>query len=131
MNTEVEFLKWSKSNLEGYSSTDKSKEIVEPRIYRNSTNTMAVALKSRRLQELVTVEPTEDQEFKKVFENLDEKYIEQQAKTTMLGTEMLKAVLQLLTKSGADSVKITVDNDFPVRFSTDDFGVIIAPRVED
>ena len=76
-------------------------------------------------------DPYEDEEFKKVFESLNEKYTEQQAKTTMLGTEMLKMVLQLLTKSGADSVKITVDNDFPVRFSTDDFGVIIAPRVED
>ena len=74
-------------------------------------------------------------QFESASENFEgaDKIIEkygQTGRTVRISMDYAKQLLKLMTKTKGDSLVIKVDNDYPVFFGTDDFEVIIAPRVE-
>ena len=101
----------------------EDKEIKTSKGYMDSCNIMMFVPKKERLK--VVFEKTFKDEWLHDVPTLDNEH----KQSSKYSVDYLKIILNLLIKSECESVRFTLADDFPLIVETDDFKVILAPRV--
>ena len=91
--------------------------------YMDETNVSMFVPKTKRLKKIF--ENTFDVDPKEVVDTLTST----DSRTAKYGVDYLIFLLELLKKSKCESVKLTLDRDYPLIAETEDFKFILAPRI--